>query len=115
MSLWRSSRQRFPCVQEEDSLFGSRGAQCDGEYDVSDRKLVFERSARINNLIFYHQHTQVPNSDLFMGSFVHRKDVVSDVSQDTTDFGARQGERGRAVLQNSVECVLELDPEQLRT
>ena len=38
MSLWRSSRdERFPCVQEEDSLFGSRGAECDGEYDVSNR------------------------------------------------------------------------------
>ena len=38
MSFWRSScNERFPCVQEEDSLFGSRGAECDGEYDVSNR------------------------------------------------------------------------------
>ena len=49
MSLWRSSRdERFPCVQEEDSLFGSRRAQCDGEHDVSNCMFsVRARSARI--------------------------------------------------------------------
>ena len=54
----------------------------------------------------------VPNSDLFMGSFVHRKDVVSDVSQDTTDFWrTRQGESEVALFSRTpLSAFLELDP-----
>ena len=47
-----------------------------------------------------------------MGSFVHRKDVVSDVSQDTTDFWrTRQGESEVALFSRTpLSAFLELDP-----